>query len=278
MVSNYSIFSKRINEKVNAIYQAHKNEFIIYQNCRNVALSTYRTLESHASKHNFKNEEEEIRYFKKTNPSIFSLLLLYARMQKILLKMDPLVEEKIYRDSIVKEIKNVKLFYTNNLEFIRYYRAQQTHLDHIYFLSKNINLNDLPPYVSIYPNTKMICNKGHILAEFLAYEHLIKFLNLKLKNRKAIYHPLKKTEYKTPQLVWSASKADLTELIYGLKYTNSINEGKAGIKEITSAFERLFKIRIKDPYNTFKEIKIRKKESSSFLKTLYDKINKLSQM
>jgi len=278
MVSNYSIFSKKIDEQVNAIYKAHKNEFIIYKNCRIVILGIYKMLESYAKTHKFKSEEEEIRYFKKIKPSVFSLLLLYEKMQNISIQLAPLGESKLYHENITKELENIQIFYANNLEFITYYHTQQIQLDQTYFLSKNLDVNNLPSYLSIHPNTSTICNKGHLLAELLAYEHLAKFLNLKLENQEAIYHPINQSEFKNTQLTWTATKADLIELIYGLKYTNSINEGKAGIKEITSAFERLFKIRIKDPYNTFKEIKIRKKESSSFLKTLYEKINRMSQV
>lgn len=71
-------------------------------------------------------------------------------------------------------------------------------------------------------------------------------------------------------LRWTGSASDLTELIYALHATGSVNEGKCDLSEIVLTFERIFHIQLPQVYNTFLAIRNRKKERAVFLKRLYD--------
>lgn len=73
-----------------------------------------------------------------------------------------------------------------------------------------------------------------------------------------------------PDLRWTGSVSDLTELIYALHATGSINEGKCDLSKIVLAFERMFRIHLTQVYNTFLSIRNRKKERAVFLNKLYD--------
>lgn len=64
---------------------------------------------------------------------------------------------------------------------------------------------------------------------------------------------------------WTASIAELTELVYALHASRVINKGYVDISEIASALELQFNIDLGDYYNTFSAIRRRKKEKTILL-------------
>jgi hypothetical protein len=73
-------------------------------------------------------------------------------------------------------------------------------------------------------------------------------------------------------LTWTGSKADLIELIYGLETVGVINKGGADIKEIARRFESLFNISLGNFYRQFLDIRLRKKEKTTFLNQMKEKL------
>jgi hypothetical protein len=71
---------------------------------------------------------------------------------------------------------------------------------------------------------------------------------------------------------WTASKADLIELIYSLQSGGVLNNGKTGIKETAETFQRLFQVDLGNYYNVFNEIRLRKKNRTSLLDLLREKV------
>ena len=69
-------------------------------------------------------------------------------------------------------------------------------------------------------------------------------------------------------LQWTSSKTALTELIYALHHSRSINNGNADIKEIAIMFQKVLHFDIGDYYKTFSEIKSRKISRTKFLDDL----------
>ncbi len=73
-------------------------------------------------------------------------------------------------------------------------------------------------------------------------------------------------------LSWTASKADLIELINSLQAGGAFNNGKTGIKEIAETFQKLFQIDLGNYYNVFNEIRLRKKNRTAFLDHIREKL------
>jgi hypothetical protein len=73
-------------------------------------------------------------------------------------------------------------------------------------------------------------------------------------------------------LTWTATKTDLIELVYALKYSGAINGGAAQVKEITKSLETFFDIDLGNFYKTYSEIKSRTKDRSKFLNKLSENL------
>ena len=71
---------------------------------------------------------------------------------------------------------------------------------------------------------------------------------------------------------WTASKANLIELIYALQSAGVFNNGQIGIKKIAKTFETLFQIDLGNYYHVFNEMRLRKKTRTTFLDHLKEKV------
>jgi hypothetical protein len=74
------------------------------------------------------------------------------------------------------------------------------------------------------------------------------------------------------KMVWTAPKIYLIELIYALQCTGVFNNSASDIREITSFFEQTFSVDLGNVYNSFSEMRLRKKNRSSFLDLLKDRL------
>jgi hypothetical protein len=172
-----------------------------------------------------------------------------------------------------KKIKRINKFFNRNWDFVHYMEQELTYLDVQYFTRSNqiFPLYSLPE--SCYLDPKFFTSHDMLWAR-------IKGLNMFVIYLQGFMHKLKLQKHKSLQyvrpkraLVWSASKAALTELIYALYSSSAINNGKEDIKGIASAFEELFNIRLDNIYKTYAEIKTRKDSKTRFLEELILRFN-----
>src|SRR5690606_29938059 len=86
-------------------------------------------------KRGFKNTDEEIRFFKYQKPAIVAKLIYYNAIYKIETKKP--YGTKPIRKYLNKELKKLKRFFDNNLDFYKYYRSNNSFLDEKMFLRGN---------------------------------------------------------------------------------------------------------------------------------------------
>ena len=85
---------------------------------------------------------------------------------------------------------------------------------------------------------------------------------------------LSPTGHKVVRLNWSGKLIDLVEIVYGLYVGRCINGGRCDIKEIVTAFEQLFGVRLSHIYNRLLAIRNRKNGRTPFLKWLSEQIER----
>src|SRR5690554_7780832 len=91
-------------------------------------------LKAYVLKRGFKNIDEEIRFFKYQKPVILSKLIYYNAIYKIETKK-PYGAKRI-RKYLKKELKKLKRFFDNNLDFYKYYRSNNSYLDEKLFVRR----------------------------------------------------------------------------------------------------------------------------------------------
>ncbi|MDL5512466.1 RteC domain-containing protein [Arenibacter sp. M-2] len=225
----------------------------------------------------FSNKENEILFFKKQKPILYGNLKFYVKLYKYLL-IRPKGSSKYKKKIIGEEIKKLQNYYTENINFIRYYRQNSTTLDEFYFLRGNDNIGLISDTSHFYTDAEFSTSHDNAVAKIIAYDLLLAYYQDELN--KLEHHKnnnLVKRGFKSLDFGWTANKIDLIELIYALQASGAIKGGKAGIKDMAMACEQIFDLDLGNYYRKFLEIRARKIEPTKFLDRMRSSLLKRMQ-
>ena len=93
----------------------------------------FEELREYIHKYNFRDNEEEIDFFKNSKPLILSKLIYYNDIYTLELRK-PNGNKEVVKEYYKKKQTAITDFCNNNLDFYQYYRSKATHLDRYYFL------------------------------------------------------------------------------------------------------------------------------------------------
>ncbi|MBN9302542.1 MULTISPECIES: RteC domain-containing protein [Dysgonomonas] len=219
----------------------------------------------------FKDEAEEILFFKEIKPNLFCDLIYYQKMYNLEIHRPTggYPELKIYLE---KELARITDFFDKNRAFYRYYRSNETSMDCRYFLRgqsdntlyHNSISHERDPLFSTVADLKLTRILANNKLEKYIYDELAKIDDSKEINGA---NPSK------VKLTWTVNKVFLIELIYALYLFGAFNYGKATLKEIISYFEDIFNIDLgANPSKAYFEMRNRK-QRTTFLDRLREILN-----
>ena len=276
-----------MKEKLNQILNSFKEEISLvdsldYIDFKNLEIG-FRISRAHLQKlrfllreEKFESEEQEIKFFKEQKPYIYGRLKFYAKLYNFNLNR-PVGTIKSQRNFIDNEIDALQKFYGKHLEFVKYYRNNQTFLDSFYFVRGKDDLNLIPDTSHFYTDEEFSTSHDNSVAKIIAYDLLLTHYSEEidnLRNKPSRSNNSVKRHFKTLDLGWTANKIDLIELIYALQASGAIRGGKAGIKEMAMACEQIFDLDLGNYYRKFLEIRARKIEPTKFLDRLKTALEK----
>jgi len=216
----------------------------------------FKHLKTFISGYTFKNEEEEIHFFKEIKPQLFSKLIYYQKIYRIE-AMRPNGSDAAQIKYIEKELDRLKDFFDKNLDFYKYYRSESTHLDRHFFVREQPFVH--PDLESFYferdPDFSSHCDFK--VAKVLANELLRIYLNTELQKLQAPQYPEQDQHFPKKKETWTRNKVDLVELIYAVCEADCFNYGKIGLKHLSDYFENVFNVELGNPYHTYIEIRER---------------------
>lgn len=250
------------------------NELEIEANCSiqrieaviQIILECLSEVKERVLKRGFKNIDEEIHFFKYQKPAILSKLIYYNAIYKIETKKP--YGAKPIRKYLNKELKKLKRFFDNNLDFYKYYRSKNSFLDEKYFVRGKHDIKLSLDTFYFEADHSFSTSHDYKVAKILAND----MIQVYLENQLSI--STQKKLYDTTSLSWTVSKTALTELIYALHASGAFNNGNADIKVIAKVFESMFNIDLGDFYHTYLELKSRKISRTKFLDSLRDTLIK----
>jgi len=221
----------------------------------NCVTDTFYKVRMFVTKNGFNSVEDEIQFFKTIRPKVASrigfitFVIEYMHISTISVQMkDDLINQKSsYFKLIITENKN---------QIVRINRNMKEDDDKFYIRNKfTAPTNMIGNEVLLDPNFTTF--HSLLKEKLLTYELIQKFLNNMSESAEKYLSPL----------VWTGSKAALTELMYSLYHAQSLNNGNLDIRLLTQTFEKIFNIDLGDVYRTFHEIKNRN-EPTIFLEKL----------
>lgn len=234
--------------------------------------NAFNRLRNFIHEYQFKDEAEEIFFFKEIKPNLFCDLIYYRKVYNIEINRPTGgdVELKTYLE---KELSRIKDFFDRNRAFYRYFRSGETCNDRQYYLrdkTDNILCQELfaferDPKFSTCSDLKLAKIKANELLESFLTKELAE---INIKQAKEGNSALPKEK-----LTWTTSKVFLIELVYALFLFGAFNYGKATLREIRSYIEDIFNIDLgANPSNSYSEMRERK-ERTPFLKKLCELLN-----
>lgn len=194
-------------EEIEVDCSIQKVEAVIYR-----ILKCLAELKDYVLKRGFKNTYEEIQFFKYQKPAILAKLIYYNAIYKIETKKP--YGTKPIRKYLNKELKKLKRFFDNNLDFYKYYRSNNSFLDEKYFVRGK---HDIKLWLDTYYfqsdqsfSTSHDYKVAKIIANDLIQVYIEDLLYINAESGNALTD--------LPKLNWTGSKASLIELIYALHY------------------------------------------------------------
>lgn len=229
---------------------------------------TLHSLKNLVLESDFVSPENEIDFFKNTKQISFMPLIYYSEVRSFELQF-PVANSITQKKYINKKLAKLNRFFIYNIDFVQYIQQGHSHFDYQYFTRKFSDSYHIVSSKFYFQDPDFTTARDMLLGKVNAYQKFIEYL----KNRLAIISQnstLSQFSISNPasNLHWTSSKAGLTELIYALHSTSSINNGDADIKEIAIALQNTFQFDLGDFYKTYAEIKTRKISRTKFLDTL----------
>ena len=217
----------------------------------------------------FKNDEEEIHFFRCIKPQILGKLIYYNKIYRIETTC-PVSNGKMYYSYFSGQLANLKREYIDhicNSDFYRYYRSGRTDRDNTYFKRGNINYHDGLNSIVFEIDPAFSTFFDYKLARIISNELLYTYLLTKISPDEDPDMILQKPE-SSKDIFWTDSKNAIIELIYALYASGVISHGKIGIRKISLMFQILFRIPLGDLHHAFHRMKTRSGSRTSFLDQL----------
>lgn len=203
----------------------------------------------------FKNEAEEIHFFKEIKPRLFYRLIYYRKVYNI--EMNRPVGIDSQRAYLNDELVAINRYNNKRSDFIHYYRSGLTHLDSLYYLRDRA---DTALYLESFHyerDPKFSTIADFKVAKLLANELLLVYLKGELETLEYIKPRTSEADsLPAVRLTWQDSKTDLTELIYMLDSKRSF--GNVPLTQLAAYIANVFNIQLDTNLSrTFCDMKLR---------------------
>lgn len=227
------------------------------------------SVKKYLSEEGFKNDEEEIHFFRSIKPQILGKLIYYNKIYRIETTC-PVSNGKMYYSYFSAQLASLKREYIEHLcnsDFYRYYRSGRIDRDHTYFKRGNINYHDGLNSIVFEIDPEFSTFFDYKTARIISNELLYTYLLTKINPDESPDVILQKPE-SSKDIFWTDSKNAIIELIYALYASGVISHGKIGIRKISLMFQVLFRIPLGDLHHAFHRMKTRSGSRTSFLDQL----------
>jgi hypothetical protein len=130
--------------------------------------------------HTFSDDAEEILFFKKTKPKLFSKLIYYVKILNIENRR-PVGNPEIQETYLQRELEKITFFFNNHFEFYQYYRMNSTYLDDKYFIRGKEDLNLYQDTLMSYIDPNFSTSHDYMVSEIIANDWLKISLSIEIQ-------------------------------------------------------------------------------------------------
>jgi hypothetical protein len=221
----------------------------------------------------FKDEKEEIQFFKRLMVELFSKSHFYSELFHIESEkpVDSPREIPVYYRGKMEEVKK---YFQRNVGLNNYLLMGKTHLDRVYFLRSSESPILYPDLVHHTLDSSFCTVYTIYFGRLQAMARLMDYLANEVSAFSQMdVDDVAKREDEAAGLYWTGTKVELVELIYALKATAVVNSGTVSVANLAAVLGRAFGRQLRGYYKTFEEIRSRKKSRTFFLDRCKSKLD-----
>lgn len=132
MTGFYKRAYNELENQINELLIEQENQLASYEKVIAIIVQKLGKLKENVLKTDFKNQQEEIHFFKHVKPQFIAKLIYYA-IYKIETKKPN--DTKAVKKFLNEELRKLKRYFDNNLEFYKYYRTNNNFIDEKLFVT-----------------------------------------------------------------------------------------------------------------------------------------------
>lgn len=255
-----------IKSEIDAVNQVSDNAIQKSEGCIALLKRNLGQLNHFILDYTFKDQQEEIWFFKEFKPDLHAQLLYYREVL-YLERRRPEGSRKAIRKYLNKQLNRVQMFFEKNNGVFYYYKSGKTDHDERYFV-RNENPVLLDPEFSIDIDTRLTTSHSNCLAHIKAFERLRGYIMhlINQLEKVAVAH----ADQPKSNLVFTDPKVGVVELGYSLFAKGAFNNGNASLRQIMEVIQFAFNVDLGN-YNAMynQNIRLRKRlERSAYLMAL----------
>ena len=159
-------------EEIKVVEESNLNDFNNVEKGISISREYLQKLRVCVRENEFEDKQNEIIFFKKHKPYIYSRLKFYAKLYKFLINR-PAGTIKSQEEFIDSEINRLQESNRQNIDFIKYYREDSELLDEFYFLRGNDKISLVSNTSHFYTDAEFSTSHDNTIAKIMAYDLLI---------------------------------------------------------------------------------------------------------
>lgn len=254
MIHFASCLKKDIDLKIEQIECSEISMITKSSEASRILVKAFKLLKTFILSYDFKDEEEEIYFFKETKPRLCSRLIYYRKIYNI--EMNRPIGIIKQREYLCDLLNDINKYNCKRLDFIRYYRSDASHLDALYFLRDKTDVEQYLEtfYYEFDPQFSTNCDfkVAKILANDMLSAYLMHEMELLDDNGSKTYS----FGFPTTKKTWMGSKAELQEQIFSWDSAGTF--GDVPLTQLYDYIQNVFNIQLDSNLSrTFGDLKIR---------------------
>jgi len=203
----------------------------------------------------FRDEAEEITFFKEIKPKFCYRLIYYRKLYNIEINR-PVAGTCKQKEYLSDELDTINKYTNKRLDFVRYYRSGSTHLDSLYFLRGRVDTEQSLEtfYYELDPNFSTNCDFK--VAKIMANDMLSAYLMQEIELLNDNGMKFGTFNFPATKKTWKGSKAELQEQIYSWDSAGSF--GDVPLTQLYDYIQNVFNIQLDGNLSrAFGDLKIR---------------------
>lgn len=244
---------KETDELVDQIESSDSNILKKSLEASHVLAEAFDQLKTFIISYKFKNEEEEISFFKEIKPKFCYRLIYYRKLYNIEMNRPAGVDKQ--KEYLRGELNEINKYNSKRLDFIRYYRSGASYLDSLYFLRGKTDTEQYLETFYYELDTNFSTNCDFKVAKILSSDMLLVYLTNEIErlNNNGTYLP---SGFPLTKLTWKGTKTELMEQLYSWDSDNTF--GDVPLTQLSDYIQNVFNIRLdKNLSRAFSDLKIR---------------------